>query len=485
MKKLTTLVLAAGLLVSSFAGSASAGEFKPVFQLAEEFTYGDAGAYSPENFNATTRIRFGFDYVASEDLSATILFQYRNGSWGNNNGNDFTADHELSAMGTGSHFRMRLAYLDWTIPSTDVKVRMGRHAVVAPSYAFGSAILDGRGDGITITSALNDNINVGFTWVRIDSGVRGSDKYLDKFGNAKPFGTWGYADDSDAVMLNAEFAYDGFKVAPWLMYASTQKGAEAYLFTSDNNILSSRSPYFSDFAADSFVIGASAELNMFDPFVFAIDALYSNTKLHNANTLDDPFVEDSLDGFYIGAKASYKFDNGTASLGGWYATGNDWNEGNFNRNDNGFVLLDGGFSASTILFDGNMVGVDGFTNVMNGGTDSPFGTWGIIAEYANFSFIENLSHTARVLYVKGTSENETAVAGTYYRTSNSLLGNFTKDDSAIEIDFDTTYQIYKNLSATLQLGYAIFDQSDLDPLDATLKEQDDIFRSALTFVYKF
>ena len=35
MKKLTTLVLAAGLLVSSFAGSASAGEFKPVLQFAE------------------------------------------------------------------------------------------------------------------------------------------------------------------------------------------------------------------------------------------------------------------------------------------------------------------------------------------------------------------------------------------------------------------------------------------------------------------
>lgn len=69
MKKLTTLVLAAGLVVSAFAGSASAGEFKPVLQFAEEFTYVDGGKYSDENFNAATRIRFGFDYIASEDLS--------------------------------------------------------------------------------------------------------------------------------------------------------------------------------------------------------------------------------------------------------------------------------------------------------------------------------------------------------------------------------------------------------------------------------
>ena len=465
MKKLTTLVLAAGLLVSSFAGSASAGEFKPVLQFAEEFTFGDAGAYSPENFNATTRVRFGFDYVASEDLSATILFQYRNGQWGNNNGKSFTADHELSSMGSGSHFRMRLAYIDWNIPSTDVKVRMGRHALVAPSYAFGSAILDGRGDGITISSAINDNINVGFTWARYDSETEAGKWAFDDKGKLI---SKNFDDDADLVMLGAEFAYDGFKVAPWAMYLHADRNAADV--TGENGKFT-KSGEFAN--SDSFVIGASAELNMFDPFVFAVDALYSNTKYHNANV----GVEDSFDGFYVGAKASYKFDNGTASLGGWYATGDDDSDV-YSQNDNGFVLLDGGFSASTILFDGNMVGVDGFTNLANGGADSPFGTWGIIAEYAGFSFLENLSHTARVLYVEGTNE-----AAPYSNVRAGAKGfNLTEDDSVVEIDFDTTYQIYKNLSATLQLGYAIFDQSNLP---VGVDEQDDIFRSALTFIYKF
>ena len=457
MKKLTTLVLAAGLLVSSFAGSASAGEFKPVLQFAEEFTYGDGGFNSPENFNATSRIRFGFDYVASEDLSATILFQYRNGSWGNNNGSDFTADHELSGMKAGSHFRMRLAYIDWTIPSTDVKVRMGRHALVAPSYAFGSAILDGRGDGITITSAINDNINLGFSWFRVDSDTQNA-KNFEKGVNVE--------DDADAVMLNAEFAYDGFKVTPWVLYAHKQDNAMAGNYNTFQH---------EEYNSDSFVIGASAELNMFDPFVFAVDALYTNTKYHNAPL----FVEDSFDAYYVAAKASYKFDNGTASLGGWYSNGVDYRGDFYRNNDTGYVILDGGFSASTILFDGNMVGVDGFTNKAQMGTDSPLGTWGLIAEYANFSFIENLSHSARILYVEGTSKYDG------YNT-NAPLGSrkflFSEDDSAIEIDFDTTYQIYKNLSATLQLGYAMFDQ---DNLPFGVDEQDDIFRSALTFIYKF
>ncbi len=269
---------------------------------------------------------------------------------------------------------------------------------------------------------------------------------------------YGY-DTTDALMLNAEFAYDGFKVAPWAVYAHKQHGADSgiaqYLNIDGVNA-----------DADLYIIGASAELNMFDPFVFAVDALYNNIKYHNMA----PLAEDSYDAFYVAAKASYKLSNGVASLGGWYSTGNDWE-----NNDNGFVVLDGGFSASSVLFDGNIVGSDPYTNVL--GSDSPFGTWGVIAEYAGFSFLENLSHTARVLYIEGTNENAPGKL-----LAHDIADGLTEDDSAVEIDFDTTYQIYKNLSATLQLGYVFIDQSNLA---AGQEEQDDIFRSALTFVYKF
>ena len=455
MKKLTTLLLAAGLVVSSFAG-AQAGEFKPNLQFAEEFTYGDSGKDSPENFNAASRIRFGFDYVASEDLSATILFQYRH-AWGTDTKGDFTADPTMNEGDGANHFRMRLAYIDWTIPGTDIKARMGRHALVAPSYAFGSPILNGRGDGITLASAINDNINVGFTWARLDS----SDANGESFDSE---------DDADAVMLNAEFAYDGFKVAPWVMYAhadkeglETVKPAGSILFgRGDYKKVGGKDVFEKGYAADAFVIGASAELSMFDPFVFALDALYSNAKLHNM----DPAAEDSFDGFYVAAKASYKFDNGTASFGGWYSTGNDEDA----KNDNGFVMLDPGFAASTILFGDNIIGVDGYNTLFN--NDSPFGTWGLIAEYAGFSFLENLSHTARVVYVQGTNDKD---------AERDLFMTPTEDDSFVEVDFNSTYQIYKNFSATLELGYVFIDQSNLDGAD----EQDDIFRSALTFVYKF
>ena len=387
-----------------------------------------------------------------------MLFQYRHTNWGDN-GDVFTNDPSIVANGGNSdHFRMRLAYIDWTIPSTDVKVRMGRQAVVTPSYAFGSAILDGRADAVTFTGAVNDNISLGFGWMRIDSG---SDIYVD---DADAYVNSNVNDDADALMLNAEFAYDGFKVAPWAMYIS---GQENSMF--GNSEFTGPSTFTEGNAYDAFVIGASAELNMFDPFVFAVDALYSNTKYHNM--ADN--AEDSFDGFYVGAKASYKFSNGTAALGGWYASGDDYDSTNANANDNGFILLDGGFSASTILYGDNIIGADAY-NTLTG--DSPFGTWGLIAEYAGFSFIENLTHTARVVYVQGTNEYNDAV-----KADRDFL-DFTEDDTAVEIDFNSTYQIYKNFSATLELGYVFVDQ---DNLAQGQDEADDIFRTGLTFVYNF
>lgn len=370
-----------------------------------------------------------------------MLFQYRNTAWGYNASKDFTADPELSQ----DQFRMRLAYIDWTIPTTEVKVRMGRQALVTPSYAFGSAILDGRGDAVTVTAPVNDNITLGAGWMRLDSAKKGGFKAND---------------DTDAVMLQAEFAYDGWKVAPWAMYIN--KGAKAAMDMGMSDI---------PFGADAFVIGASAELSMFDPFVFAIDALYNNISYNDGEHIRIPAgQEDSFDGFYVGAKASYKFSNGIASLGGWYASGSD-----YKNNDKGFVLLDGGFNAATILYGDNIIGADDY-NTLTG--DTPFGTWGLIAEYANFSFMEKLTHTARVVYVQGTNEN----APGKRTVNNFAFDNITEDDSLVEFDFNSTYEIYKNFAATLELGYVLVDQSNLA---AGVEEQDDIFRTGLTFVYNF
>ena len=49
--------------------------------------------------------------------------------------------------GPGKAVTARVAYLDWLIPTTDVRVRMGRQKVMTPSYVFNSPVMDAVPDG--------------------------------------------------------------------------------------------------------------------------------------------------------------------------------------------------------------------------------------------------------------------------------------------------------------------------------------------------
>ena len=68
---------------------------------------------------------------------------------------------------------MRLAYVDWMIPQTAVKVRMGRQGVGLPADAFGkSAIMDatwGTRDGVSLSAPVADWMNLSAFWVRVVS----------------------------------------------------------------------------------------------------------------------------------------------------------------------------------------------------------------------------------------------------------------------------------------------------------------------------
>ena len=221
--------------------------------------------------------------------------------------------------------------------------------------------------------------------------------------------------------------------------------------------------------SNAYVLGLFAELSMFDPFVFAVDALYNNIDFSRKG-----LQQDNYDAYYVGASASYKLSNGTVALKGWYSSGDDVTDRKAGKfNDNRYVYLDGGFSATTMLFGDNIIGNDEYNTLHN---DTPFGTWGAVAEYAGFSFMDKLTHTARVAYIEGTNETDLWTDG-YRITSGLNFKRLTEDDNLIEIDFNSTYEIYKNLSATLELGYLIVDMDNLSP---DSDEQDDIFRSTIT-----
>lgn len=141
MKKLMTLLLAAGMVFSA-ANGASAVDIKVSGEwlFGGNFTnniLGGGNGIEPlqkdvdvarGNFTARQRIRLTLEMSVSEALSGLMQFQVGNGT-------DMPHALTLGSIGTGGTGKAvtaRWAYLDWLVPNTDVRVRMGTSALRCP-----------------------------------------------------------------------------------------------------------------------------------------------------------------------------------------------------------------------------------------------------------------------------------------------------------------------------------------------------------------
>ena len=213
MKRIMTLVLAAGLVFGAATG-ASAIDFNAKGQWIFGFGLADSNFVTKENgkhkvngdtFDALQRLRLQIDAVASESLSGTVYFEIGDQIWGR------AADG--GALGAdGTVVEVKRAYLDWAVPNTDLKFRMGLQGVTLPNVAGGSAILDDDVAAITASYKFNDMVSLTALWAR---------PYNDNYTKGSIAGTnapSNYLDNVDLFSLILPVTGDGWKVTPWVMY---------------------------------------------------------------------------------------------------------------------------------------------------------------------------------------------------------------------------------------------------------------------------
>ena len=118
-------------------------------------------ADTTDTFDAEQRVRLQLDAVASEALSGTVYFEIGTQKWGNaGNGGALGAD------GT-NQVRVKNAYIDWAIPQTDAKIRMGIQGLALPNtYAGGSAVLDTDVAAVVASYKFNENVGLTAFWAR-------------------------------------------------------------------------------------------------------------------------------------------------------------------------------------------------------------------------------------------------------------------------------------------------------------------------------
>ena len=459
MKKLVTLLLAAGMTCAA-AAPASAVDVKMDGQYLFNFIMGERiGA--GENFDrAGQRLRLGMTFTANENLSGYMQLQIGSGI-------DKSSNYDWGTNSTGNDARvgMRQAYVDWMIPQTPVKVRMGRQLIGLPEDAFGkSAIMhpgwNGR-DGIVVTSPVTDWLDLTAFWVR---GAYDEENGNDTVNSQK----------SDYFSVQAAFKFDGFSFTPYVMYGSLDKGvSDAGSVDASTGIYNGQA-YALNSDANAYWFGSNFVLNYFDPFVFKLSGAYGVANYEGSaladGTTDTGMGMNNREGWYIQGKASYKTAYGTPFVGAWYGSGDDssaqyarqgWIPTHVGRFHPTFSYCSGEFG----LYDNNT-------------RHSIAGTWGVQVGIDELSFLEDLTHKFTVTLFKGTNSDK-------WSGNMEAYEYMTNSDAAIEFDLASTYKIYKNLTAVLELAYIINDYDEADHIKYASNMDKDSWSIALTFEYKF
>ncbi len=509
MKKLATLVFAAALTLGAATG-AKAIDFKAqgewIFGLGvvESSFLSSPGTQGQDVFQSLQRVRLELEAVANEYLSGVVFFEIGDQNWG--------VGSEGGALGAdGLQVKVKRAYLDWTVPNTDLMLRMGIQGVIFPNAAGGSAILDDDAAGIAATYKFNDNVAVTMAWTRLlnDNYAR-----TDGTGNRDPNN---YLDNMDLFMLSVPLSFEGVKVSPWVAYGAMGKNSmDDSTFEGIGNGQSqslgfgltprdyAMAPSYADrnwrrknAYGDMFFVGLPITIDAFDPFNIEFDINYGYSGGFGKYDYYRRGVEEAVyrgraqstrEGWLVKALVEYKMDWGTPGIFGWYASGDDDNPKNGSER---MPSLAPSGNFTSFMGDGER----GWS--LNGAYDlnlSYDGTWGIGLQIKDMSFVENLNHTFRVAYWGGTNSPgmikylATNNDNTFEAARGGYSPYLTTSDYLVEFNLDSVYKVYDNLNAVVELGY-IINGFDKDAWRKSSYQKNftkaDGYKAALVMQYEF
>ena len=509
MKKILTLMLAAGMLLGAASG-ARAIDFKASGEWLVGFGLGDGSLIKDVNdqkrhhddtFNAGQRIRLQLDAVASETLSGTVFFEIGDQMWGQSESGGALGADSTSVV------KLKNAYIDWMVPNTDLKLRMGLQAVALPNVAGGSAIMDGDAAAVVASYQFNENVGLTALWMRpLNDNYTGTNADGEAYGN----GYKNYLDNMDLFALMLPLKFDGVELTPWAIYGLQGKNTrfnEGGVETADGALNVTLPGYYPGMNfgpgglghtgksyGSMFWAGLPVAITAFDPLNIEFDINYGYVEAMGRYDVLKRGVESVLgnskrEGWLVKALVEYKMDWGTPGIFGWYASGDD---GNVKNGSERLPSIAGSGNFTSFMGDGNLAWGTGYNFYDNNLTYA--GTWGIGLQIADVSFVEDLKHTFRVAYWGGTNspsmvkymgsavawDDTTAVQDGPYLTTN---------DGLLEFNLVNSWQIYENLEANLELGY-IINMMDRDTWDKSYVSdrnwsKQDAWKAQLIFAYSF
>ena len=256
----------------------------------------------------------------------------------------------------------------------------------------------------------------------------------------------------DFVGLSVPLAGAGWQLNPWGMYGNLGKNSLHEVGENGESLIDGLLPYGQDgvslVAKDSnnpaWWFGIGGELTTYDPLRLGFDFAYGKADWGKATNGQDLTRE----GWLLSGIAEYKLDYVTPGLIAWYGSGD--NSDTMDGSER-LPTLSPGWGATTLGWDGAYGISDGA--VLN---NTPAGTWGVVARLADISFFEDLTHTLAVGFYTGTNNTRMVTSGPVDGIQGGNVYLTTKDH-AWEVNFDSQYKLYENLTLAAEMGLVRLD----------------------------
>ena len=436
MKRLIVLAVLCAFVLSAAAASAAdikaTGNWMVEANWNSNWDFSDNGAMkgaAPDQhqFGVIERADTIFQFIANENLKG-VLYTRVTATWGDSTGGAMGIGQQANAIG------VRRAYLDFNYPGTAINVRAGYQAVTLPNaFGGGSMILDEEVGSAVVTAPITDNVSVLVGYARAQDGM------------AAPTN-----DYVDGYVLALPMSFEGFSLAPFGMYApigtettaATIAGGAMVGLAAQNASGTGVSGAEFD---NAYWLGAAFTMDLFDPFVLKADFNYGK--------VDSKRNQNKKSGWLFDLALEYKgWDFMTPEAFFVYTSGED---GNATKGDGSSermpILAAQSWAIGSFFFGG-----DRLVNGSIGVRGSYMGFWALGVSLKNIqSFAEGLTHDAHIIYAQGTNDKHS------YNSDTGSTGNLnfaygrtlTEDDDLWEVDFNTAYKLYDELTLSLDLGY--------------------------------
>lgn len=439
MKRIITLLMAAVMVIGT-AGLASAVEFKVSGHMHLLFGVKDNDIDTgfnkdvPEdNFYAAQRFRPKLTMTA-EGVTAVFEAQQHQKYWGK----------DLPVGGNpDADVRIRQAYIDFKLPSTPVSIKAGYQQLDLPSI-WGHPVFQARVGAVVATIPFNDQVALAAFWARPADDLSVTDTTV-----TPPVTTKADASHNSVDMFGAllPLNFNTVKATPYFVYT---RAGEMFYSSSEKE------------HATLLVGGVNLEILPTEALSIKVDGIFTHVSAETKSIDDIGF------GWMLAAAVDYELPWGTPGVFAWYATGEDDDgEGAFQSvKTDGFGPTSWGFEGYNTFDLGAQIGTSGRA------------TWGAGLQIADISFVDSLKHTVRVAYIQGTSDKE---HGNVKRPG--IWESWTEKDSFIEFNLDSTWSVYENLAAVVELGGFIPDMGSTSK-DAGW-EDDFAWRAQLTLRFSF